>query len=49
MPMIDPDFDPGEPWCAGLLAGIALVALATYLLLELAQSGLLVHPPPIFG
>ena len=47
--MIDPDFDPGEPWCAGMLAGIANVVLATHLLLELAQAVHLLHPPPVLG
>ena len=42
--MIDPDFDPGEPWCTGLVAGIAIVLLATHLLLQLAQG---VQPFPL--
>jgi hypothetical protein len=42
---MDPDFDPGEPWCAGLLVGIAIVVLATHLLLEALRAALIIHPP----
>jgi len=36
--VIDPDFDPGEPWLMGLLVGIATVVLAVELLLRVAGA-----------
>ena len=34
---MDPDFDPGEPWRDGLLAGLLIVVLASQILLELVN------------
>jgi hypothetical protein len=47
--MIDPDFDPGEPWCAAMLVGIAIVVLAALLLLRLAQAVDVFGPREILG
>lgn len=46
--MIDPDFDPGQPWYGGLVTGIAIVLLATHLLFGLAQAVHRFHPQAIF-
>jgi len=37
---MDPDFDPGEPWGGGLVAGVAIVMLGSQLLLGIVS---LVH------
>src|SRR5262249_51146083 len=40
--MIDPDFDPGEPWRDGLLAGIVILVAGAHLALWFAR--VLIHP-----
>lgn len=42
--MIEPDFDPGGPWCDGLLAGVVILVVSTHLALWLAGTVRLIHP-----
>jgi hypothetical protein len=46
--MIGPNRDPGQPWYGVLVAGIAIVLVATHLLLGLAHAVHFFHPQEIF-
>jgi len=42
--MIQPEFDPGEPWRDGLLAAVVILVVSTHLALWLAGALDLLHP-----
>jgi hypothetical protein len=42
--MIQPEFDPGEPWRDGLLAAVVILVVSTHLALWLTEALDLLHP-----